>query len=118
MTLRIDRMIHLRGKFGMKQNALADALDMSPNQISKYERGQANPSLETLAQMAELFNTTTDYLLGLSNVPHPGAEPDAEADLTQDEIEWLALYRERSSTDRKQLFTVLRALRDMRSEES
>jgi len=43
---------------------------------------------------------------------------DAQADLTQDEIEWLALYRERSSTDRKQLFTVLRALRDMRSEES
>ncbi len=92
-------------------------LDLTSNHISKYENGYTNPPLDTLAKLAEMLNTTTDYLLGLSNVPHPGEEPDAEADLTQDEIEWLALYRERSSTDRKQLFTVLRALRDMRSEE-
>ncbi len=113
MTLRGDRITQLRKKNGIKQSDLAEKLGVAPNQISKYENGYSNPTLESLAQMAELFNTTTDYLLGLSNVPHPGEEPDADADLTQEEIDWLALLRAHSSGDRRRLFTVIEAIREM-----
>jgi len=118
MTLRGDRITQLRKKIGMKQSDLAEKLGVARNQVSKYETGGSNPTLESLAQMAELFNTTTDYLLGLSNVPHPGEEPDADADLTYDEIDWLRLYRGRSSADRRRLFTILEAMSDLGKDES
>mgnify|MGYP000941708735 CR=1 FL=1 len=38
------------------QKELAEKLNMSVNHISMIERGDANPSLETVAKIAELFN--------------------------------------------------------------
>lgn len=113
MTLRTDRLINLRKNTNMKQYELTEKLDLAPNQVSKYECGESNPTLESLTIMADLFNTTTDYLLGLSNIPHPGAEPDANADLTPDESRWLSLFRGHSLVDQKRLLTVAEAMRDM-----
>ncbi len=111
MSLRGDRITQLRKKTGIRQLELAEKLDISPNQVSKYENGNANPPLDKLAQMAEIFNTTADYLLGLSNIPHPGAEPDANPDLTPSEIEWLSLFRDRSAADQKRLLEAVLLMR-------
>ncbi len=117
MTLRGDRITQLRKKLGIRQTQLAEILEVSPNHVSKYENGYTNPPLDTLAKLAEFFNTTTDYLLGLSNIPHPGAEPDPHPDLTPTELAVLKLLRERSQADQKRVLGVLEAMRDMRGED-
>lgn len=112
-ALRGDRMIQLRKAAAMSQYDLADRLDMSQNLISRYEREAINPSLHTLKTMAALFNTTTDYLLGLSDIPHPGAEPDTMPALTEPEREMVEIMREHDlRTQRKlvQAFAMLRAV--------
>lgn len=46
----------LRLKSGLSQKQVADFLSVSPQSISKWERGDALPSIEFLPQMAECFN--------------------------------------------------------------
>jgi len=64
--------------------------------------------------MCDLFNTTADYLLGRSDIPHPGAEPDANADLTHLEVELLKLFRERAVVDQKRVLEILIVMRSLR----
>lgn len=53
---------------GMLQKDLAKVLGVTDNTISYYCKGVRGPQLEQLPKIAKALNTTTDYLLGLSDV--------------------------------------------------
>jgi len=57
---------HLRTDAGMSQQKLADKLGngMSQSQICNYESGKYFPCLDTIIKIADIFNTTVDYLIG------------------------------------------------------
>ncbi len=114
--LRGDRISQLRKARGLTQYDLADELGIAQNLVSRYERGGVHPTFDTLSQIADLLDTTADYLMGRSNIPHPGAEPDANPDLTPDEIELLNAYRNRSEDDRKLLLGIAKMLTDIRGD--
>ena len=61
-----ERLKYLREREKMFQSELADKLNLAPSTISMYERGDRDPDTSTLAKIAEIFNVTTDYLLGRS----------------------------------------------------
>ena len=61
-----DKINELRKKNGMTQEMLADCLHVSSQAVSKWERGVANPDLELIPVLAELFKVSSDELLGLS----------------------------------------------------
>ena len=44
---------------------------VSNSTISSYERGDIAPSIDVVIKVAETFNVSTDYLLGLSDSPYP-----------------------------------------------
>ena len=50
----------------MSQGDLAKAVEVKQSAISKYEKGIVYPSLEVLAKLSIVLDTTTDYLLGLT----------------------------------------------------
>ena len=52
-----------REKAGMTQEDLAAALEMSPTHISVIERGVKSPKLETLDNIANALNVSSDMLL-------------------------------------------------------
>ena len=55
----------------MTQAQLADALGLSESTINRYINGQTEKiSTETIIAMANLFNVSTDFLLGLTNIPY------------------------------------------------
>ena len=56
----------LRKENKMGQQALAKILGVSRSTISMWEIGASQPDNEMLANMAELFNTSIDYILGRS----------------------------------------------------
>ena len=62
-----EKIAGLRRDAGMTQEALASKLVISPQAISKWERGIANPDLELIPEIARLFGISTDELLGLSS---------------------------------------------------
>jgi len=55
----------------MTQQELATQLNIRQSTLSQYENGQRQIPLNTLIQLALLYNTSTDYLLGLTNERKP-----------------------------------------------
>ena len=57
----------IREKYNITQIKLSTEIEVSQEAIIAYESGKALPSVETLIKLAKYFNTSTDYLLGLTN---------------------------------------------------
>lgn len=58
------RLKELRKMAGLTQSDLASKLSLSKANISKYESEEIQPSLQTLVKLSDIFETSTDYLLG------------------------------------------------------
>ena len=52
-----------REKLGLKQHDIAHALQVSPQAVSKWERGENGPDLAILGALAKLLGVSTDWLL-------------------------------------------------------
>lgn len=50
---------------GYTQQYVADYLSTSRSNITKYENGTLEPNIETIGQLAELYNVSADWLLGI-----------------------------------------------------
>ena len=59
----------IRKKTKLKQCQVAQALGLTPQIYSRYERGEREPSFEILIKMADFFGVTVDELLGRTSEP-------------------------------------------------
>lgn len=64
-----DRLTNLRNKRNISQYEVAEKLNVDRSRYCKWEQGKSRPSYEMLAQIADFFNVTTDYLLGRTDDP-------------------------------------------------
>lgn len=64
-----ERIRQLRLKKGLTQQKLAEMLNTTNATISNYETGASTPDYETLIKLSDIFNVTTDYLLGRTDEP-------------------------------------------------
>lgn len=63
-----DRIRKLRESRNMTQTELSEILGMKTyTTVSKWEKNENFPKGKDLKKLAEIFNVTSDYLLGLSN---------------------------------------------------
>lgn len=60
------RLKALRKKHNMTQKDVASKLEVEANSVSRYENDDLTPSISNLIKLAIMYNTTTDYLLGLN----------------------------------------------------
>lgn len=60
-----ERLLLARRRRGMSQEALAEKAGLFKTDISKYERGQSQPTLPRLRRLIEALGVSADYLLGL-----------------------------------------------------
>lgn len=66
----VARIINLRENRDWSQKDLADRLGMNKVTMNKIENMNRAITLEELTKMAEVFNVSTDYLLGRSEKRH------------------------------------------------
>lgn len=57
-----ERLKTIRKTSNFTQQAMADMLGISLNAYQKYEQAERSPSLETLVQIADIFDVSLDYL--------------------------------------------------------
>lgn len=67
MSKFTQRLKELRHERGMTQQHIASLLNIKQQSYIRYEYGTGEPSLQTLIKLAEIFEVTTDYLLGISD---------------------------------------------------
>ena len=56
-----------RKRLNLTQKDLGDMLNVSPQAVSKWENGQAEPDTATIKKLCQIFRITTDELLGLES---------------------------------------------------
>ena len=71
-----DKIKELRKQHGWTQAELAKKLSVSQQTIGSWEVGRAEPNSDALTKLAQLFNVTTDYLLGRNQTPEWADEND------------------------------------------
>lgn len=62
-----QRLAALRKEKGLSQAQLAKLLNMGQSTIAMYEKDRRRPDAETLRRLAEFFQISVDYLLGLTD---------------------------------------------------
>lgn len=60
-----QRLQRLRERRRMSRKALSELCGLSSDAVRRYERGESEPNLTSLVQIADFFEVSTDYLLGL-----------------------------------------------------
>ncbi len=65
------RIKDLREDHDITQKQLADYLHVKQNTYSQYESGQRQLPIDILIALAQFYRTSTDYLLGLTDVRKP-----------------------------------------------
>ena len=65
------RIRDLRNDSDLSQSQIASILGMSQTGYSKYETGENDIPTSILIKLAKFYNTSVDYLLGITDNPTP-----------------------------------------------
>lgn len=63
-----DRLWLLRAGDNLTYSQLAANFNLSEGAVRSWETGRTSPTVKTIVKLANYFNCTTDYLLGLSDI--------------------------------------------------
>jgi len=70
-AFRGERLRYLRKERGLSQTEAALRVQSDQSQYAKYENNRATPSLEMAARIAQEFEVSLDWLVGLSDRREP-----------------------------------------------
>ena len=62
-----NRLKQLRMEKGLTQEELGNQLGLANNTISRYEKGDREPKIDTWQKLAGFFKVPTEYLMGITN---------------------------------------------------
>ncbi len=73
-----ERLKLLRESKGLSLRKLAEKVNIHFSTLGSYEQGRRNPDIETLKMLAEFYNVSVDYLLGLVDDPQGHLKGEVE----------------------------------------
>jgi len=59
-----ERLQSMRKRRRISKSVMSELCGLSKSMISKYERGEREPKMETLVALADFFECSIDYLVG------------------------------------------------------
>lgn len=62
-----DTIKELRERAGLSQSALAKKVGVTRSAVNAWEMGLSIPTTQYVAQLAQLFHVSADFMLGLDN---------------------------------------------------
>lgn len=84
----------LRKEVGLTQKEVAEKLNISQQTYSDYENCKTEPTIETLIAIANFFEVSTDYLLGLDSDESPKLFTPMSDGLSEKERAMLEAFRQ------------------------
>ena len=102
------RLKELREQKKESQHELAMILNISQTIISRYEKGQACPNINTLIAIAKHYNVSVDYLIELSN----DKLPYTKSNLTKQEQELLHLFNQLNYIQKEKAVSYMQGIND------
>lgn len=59
-----QRLQTLREKRRISRIVLSELCGLAPDAVRRYERGEAEPTVQSITALADFFEVSVDYLLG------------------------------------------------------
>lgn len=108
MSVFAERIRQRRKSLKLTQERLAELLGMTHKDIWEYEKGVRQPRALMVVSLAHALNTTTDWLLGLTDNPERPLRD--ERDLDNQERELIEIFRSYDHDTKERAVNVLKAL--------
>ena len=112
---RLDNLRKLREEKNITQVKLSTELEVSQELISRYELGSSFPQPQMLIKLANYFNCSVDYLLGVTDVRTPVKYLVSNVTNVKN-AEILNKYNSLSNTDKEFFDRILSCLLDSNKE--
>jgi len=108
----------LRKAKKLSQTEFAKLLNIHQTAISQWETGRTNPDMAQAIEIANIFEVSTDYLLGVTNDSIPqskGAPPEIN---TEEILEKIRNLSPENQAKAKEYIDMLKTLSDVQSGEN
>lgn len=103
MTTFQKNLMAAMDRRGYTQRRLAEVANTKEATISRYINGvNISPNISILVNIAKALDVSTDYLLGISDIPKQ------KPSVTSEELALVDCYRRASSDDRDTMIVLLR----------
>lgn len=106
-----SRIKILREKRGIIQEILAAELGITQQMLSKYEKDVTIIKVDILKKMAEYFNVTTDYLLGVSDVKRDLTGQIRINETLDEYYDMIEVYKRLDKYDQELVWSLLQIVR-------
>lgn len=108
----IKKLNELKLSLNLKTKDIADLLNIKYDTYWNWESGRSQPPLEYLIKLSKLFNVSTDYLLGLTDIKNPASKEDCEKlkNLTKEQKEALEILLELNSKQLNRAFGYIQGI--------
>lgn len=106
-----SRIKELRENRRLIQAIFASELNITQQSLSKYERDITTIKIDILKSIAEYFNVTTDYLLGVSDVKR---DLQGQMKMNKDIDEYydlIEVYKGLDKYDKEMVWSILQAVK-------
>ncbi len=107
-----SRIKEVRESRHVIQEIVANEIGVTQQTFSKYERDITNIKVDVLIKLAEYFNVTTDYLLGLSDVKR---DLQRQVEMNKDLDEYYELveaFKSFDEYDKELLWNIVQKLKE------
>ena len=98
------RLKELRMQKNLSQVKIAEFLGCNQTAVGKYERGQLEPSLETLKKLSNFFECSVGYLIGVENE----SGNVINQNFTQEELQLIENFRAMDKTQKNAILVTAR----------
>ena len=86
----LERIFELVKKKKIQQKDLATNIGVRPSTLSDWKKQRIKPSVDDIIKIAQYFNVSTDYILGLTDIPC-NTLSQSQTELTENEREILRI---------------------------
>lgn len=106
-----SRIRVLREKRGLIQEILAAEVGITQQMLSKYERDVTTIKVDILKKLAEYFNVTTDYLLGLSDVKRDLTGQIKMNETLDEYYDLIEVFKGMDTYDQEMIWSIMQTVR-------
>ena len=106
-----SRIKSLREKRGLIQEILAAELGITQQTLSRYEGDVAFIKVDVLKKLAEYFNVTTDYLLGMSDMKRDLTGQLKVNEVVDEYYDLIEVYKKLDSYDQELVWLMIQNIR-------
>ncbi len=96
----IERIFQLRDEYHLTNKEVEIRAGLANSSMSQWKKGKGKPGMDSIIKIANFFDVSSDYILGLSDIRHPNSAAEKDSQLSEEERILLTAFQSASAINR------------------